>query len=210
MSKDSALSFSVAAKTLNPKGFKSQSRENTRLKTLKCVSWSEMDRKSCTKSNFSNENKKTHSPFNEAAKLLVFAVATLGRRCGITSCWRPPRPRPEYFKVPNMYMVESMTSRIVITQGKQREKRLTISYLALKLGYINKTYTESLYFNLANAFFFSAEIRIYKQRTHTHTVSGAENLYFKFVWLLQNRFLLSISRKWKTIKVSAFHARLIS
>ena len=26
---------------------------------------------------------KTNSPFNEAAKLLVFTVATSGRRCGI-------------------------------------------------------------------------------------------------------------------------------
>ena len=37
-----------------------------------------MDRKSCTKSNFCSENKKTNSPFNEAAKLLVFTVATSG------------------------------------------------------------------------------------------------------------------------------------
>ena len=69
-----------------------------------------MDRKSCTKSNFCTENKKTNSPFYEAAKLLVFTVATSGRRCGImliipriehfTSGWRPPRPRPEYLKVP--------------------------------------------------------------------------------------------------------------
>ena len=87
VSKDSALSFSVAAETLNPKGLiaknKSQSRENTKLKTLKCVSWSKMDGKSCTKSNFCTENKKTNSPFYEAAKLLVFTVATSGRRCGI-------------------------------------------------------------------------------------------------------------------------------
>ena len=31
-----------------------------------------------------------------------------------------------------------------------------------------------------------------------------KTLYFKFVWLLQNRFLLPISRKWKTIKVLSF------
>ena len=29
-----------------------------------------------------------------------------------------------------------------------------------------------------------------------------ENLYFNFVWLLQNRFLLSISKKWKPTEVS--------
>ena len=40
-----------------------------------------MDRKSFSTSNFCTENKKTNSPFNEAAKLLVFTVATSGRRC---------------------------------------------------------------------------------------------------------------------------------
>ena len=70
-------------KTHDSKKNKSQSWENTTLKTLKCVSWSKMDRKSCTKSNFCTENKKTNSPFYEAAKLLVFTVATSGRRCGI-------------------------------------------------------------------------------------------------------------------------------
>ena len=42
-----------------------------------------MDRKSCMKSNFCTENKKTNSPFNEAVKLLVFTIATRGRRYGI-------------------------------------------------------------------------------------------------------------------------------
>ena len=41
---------------------KSQSWENTTLKTLKCLSWSKMDRKSYTKSNFCTENKKTNWP----------------------------------------------------------------------------------------------------------------------------------------------------
>ena len=58
------------------------------------------------------------------------------------------------------------------------------SYLVLKLGYINKTHA------------------------HRHKVE-LKTLYVNFVWLLQNRFLLSISRKWKTIKVSAFHAALV-
>ena len=31
-----------------------------------------------------------------------------------------------------------------------------------------------------------------------------KTLYFNFAWLLQNRFLLSISRKWKTIEVLSF------
>ena len=55
------------------------------------------------------------------------------------------------------------------------------SYLALKLGYITKT------------------------NTHIHNVE-LRILYVNFVWLLQNRFLLSISRTWKTIKVLAFYA----
>ena len=86
-----------------------------------------MDRKSCTKSNFCTENKKTNSPFYEAAKLLVFTVATSGRRCGImliipriehfTSGWRPPRPRPEYLKVPNRNVVAVVV--VVVVEGKQ-------------------------------------------------------------------------------------------
>ena len=39
---------------------------------------------------------------------------------------------------------------------------------------------------------------IYKQNTHTYTVEP-KTLYFNFVWLLQNRFLHSISRKWKIV-----------
>ena len=34
------------------------------------------------------------------------------------------------------------------------------------------------------------------KHTHIHKVEP-KTLYFNFVWLLQNRFLLSISRKWK-------------
>ena len=73
--------------------------------------------------------------------------------------------------------------REAITQ--QREKRLASSYfqLAPKIGYI--------------------------ETKHTHK-EELETLYFNFAWLLQNRFLLSISRKLKTIEVSAFHAPLVS
>ena len=53
------------------------------------------------------------------------------------------------------------------------------SYLALKIGYINKTHT------------------------HTNTQSGAENSLFHFDSPLQKRFLRSISRKLLTIEVSA-------
>ena len=48
---------------------------------------------------------------------------------------------------------------------KQREKLLTISYLALKLGHIKKTHTESgagkSYFNLAYVFLLSAKTRLF-------------------------------------------------
>ena len=47
-----------------------------------------------------------------------------------------------------------------------------VFYLALKIGYINKTHT------------------------HIDKVEP-KTLYFNFFWLLQNRFLLSISRKLK-------------
>ena len=50
---------------------------------------------------------------------------------------------------------------------------------------------KSLYFNLAYVFLFSAKTQIYKQNTHMHKVE-LKTLYFKFVWLLQNR--LSVSR----------------
>ena len=70
--------------------------------------------------------------------------------------------------------------REVITQ--QREKRLSISYLALKLRYINKTQTKSgvekSYFNLVNVFLFSAKTRVYKQNTRTYSRSGAKNSLF--------------------------------
>ena len=46
---------------------------------------------------------------------------------------------------------------------------------------------------------FSAKNRIYKQNTHAHYIHNVElkTLHFNFVWLLQNRFRRSISRKWK-------------
>ena len=61
--------------------------------------------------------------------------------------------------------------------------KFTSSYLALKLGYINKT--------------------------HAIYTKWSWKLYFSFVWLLQNCFLPSISRTWKTIEVSTFHASLV-
>ena len=42
---------------------------------------------------------------------------------------------------------------------------------------------------------------INKTNTHIHKVE-VKSLYFNFVWLTEPRFLLSISRKWKTIEVS--------
>ena len=65
---------------------------------------------------------------------------------------------------------------------------------------------------------FSAKIRIYKQNKHTniHNVELKTD-YFSFDWLLQNRFLCSISSKRLTVEVSAlgelnvlFHAPLVS
>ena len=66
---------------------------------------------------------------------------------------------------------------------------------------------------LAIHILFSAKNRIYKQNTHTHTQSGAENSR-----PLQKRFLPSISRKRLTIEISALdelmvlsiHALLVS
>ena len=70
---------------------------------------------------------------------------------------------------------------------------------------------KSLYFNLVYVFLFSAKTRIYKQNKHTRTQSGAENALFQFcLTITEPRFLQSISRKWKTIEVSAFHAPLVS
>ena len=72
--------------------------------------------------------------------------------------------------------VESMTSPIVITLEKSaflhidykpatRQTTYLISYLVLKIGYINKKHTQSRaeksYFNLAYVFLFSAKNRIY-------------------------------------------------
>ena len=49
---------------------------------------------------------------------------------------------------------------------------------------------KSLYFSLAYVVLFCAKTRICKQNhTHIHKVE-LKTLYFNFVWLLQNRFLL--------------------
>ena len=58
------------------------------------------------------------------------------------------------------------------------------SYLALKLGYINKTHT------------------------HIHKVE-LKTLYFNFVWLLQNRFLLFILKNYLSLSVSRTVNQLI-
>ena len=58
------------------------------------------------------------------------------------------------------------------------------SYLALKIGYINKTYT------------------------HIHKVK-LKTLYFNFDSLLQKRFLRSISRKRLIIEVSALDKLMV-
>ena len=65
----------------------------------------------------------------------------------------------------------------------------------------NKVELKSLYFNLVYVFLFSAKTRIYQQSIHKIEL---KTLYFNFVCLLHNRFLLSISRKWKTIEVLSF------
>ena len=48
-------------------------------------------------------------------------------------------------------------------------------------------------------FYLALKTRIYQQNRHKVEL---KTLPFNFVWLLQNRFLLSISRKWKTITIS--------
>ena len=68
---------------------------------------------------------------------------------------------------------------------KQREKRFPISYLALKLRYMNKTDTESgvekslFQFSLL-LLIFSAKTQIYINKTHVHK-GELKTLYFKFV-----------------------------
>ena len=70
---------------------------------------------------------------------------------------------------------------------------------------------KSLYFNLVYVFSFSAKTRIYKQNKHTYTQSGAKKSLFQLcLTITEPRFLLPISRKWKTIEVSAFHAPLVN
>ena len=80
--------------------------------------------------------------------------------------------------------------REVITQ--QHEKRLPISYLALKTRIfqqnIHKVELKSLYFNLVYVFLFSAKTLIYKQNTRTYTQNGAENSLFQFCLTITEPF----------------------
>ena len=96
----------------------------------------------------------------------------------------------------------------------KHEKRLPISHLALKLGYINKTHTESgvekslfqfslcllfrsLWILSSSAYSFAVLCSplwlmfVYKQ-THIHKVE-LKTLYFNFAWLLQNRVFSYLS-----------------
>ena len=75
--------------------------------------------------------------------------------------------------------------RIREANTQQHEKRLPISYLALKtLKYqqnIHKVELKSLYFNLVYVFSFSAKTGIYEQ-THTHIQKvELKSLYFNLV-----------------------------
>ena len=76
-----------------------------------------------------------------------------------------------------------MGIREVIT--KQREKRLPISYLALKLGYINKTkqiytkWSSKVFISIKLTTFYLALKLGYINKTH-YTQSGAENSLLQF------------------------------
>ena len=86
----------------------------------------------------------------------------------------------------------SMKRKIGIREAitQQREKRLPISYLALKIRYINKTHTESGVekFLFLYVFLFSAKTRIYKQNKHTYSQCGAENSLFQFCLTISEPF----------------------
>ena len=47
---------------------------------------------------------------------------------------------------------------------------------------------KSLFFDLVYAFLFSANTRIYKQKTRTYTQSGAENSVFQFCLTIAEQF----------------------
>ena len=77
---------------------------------------------------------------------------------------------------------------------EQHEKRLPISYLALKTQMLlyqqntHKVEVKSLYFNLVYVFLFSAKTRIYKQNTRTYTQNGGENSLFQFCLTITEPF----------------------
>ena len=63
----------------------------------------------------------------------------------------------------------------------------------------------------ASYILFSAKTQIYKQNKYTYTQSGGKKSLFQFcLTITEPRFLPSVSRKWKTIEVSAFHAPLVT
>ena len=68
---------------------------------------------------------------------------------------------------------------------------------------------KSLYFNLAYVFLFSAKIRIYKQNTHTHTQSGAENSLFQVCLTITKLFSSFDLREMANYLVSQLIANII-
>ena len=101
--------------------------------------------------------------------------------------------------------------RGAITQ--QCEKRFPISYLALKLRYINKTHTQSwVEKSLSQFSFLSSHLALklgYINKTNTHILEvELKSLYFNFVWLLQNRIFSYLSRgNEKLLKSQSFTRR---
>ena len=95
--------------------------------------------------------------------------------------------------VTHCYNLGKKVPSCILIISQQRDKRLTISYLVLKIGYINKTHTQSRaeksYFNLAYVSLFSAKNRIYIIKHPTHTQNEAEiwTDYFKTVFSVLSR-----------------------
>ena len=87
--------------------------------------------------------------------------------------------------------------REAITQ--QHEKRLPISYLALKLRYINKTHVhkvelKSLYFRLVYVFLLSSKTRIYINKIHQVELKTLFQFCLTFSPFYLEEMSLSISR----------------